>query len=59
MHRYLMEADKYFGGVVRFEVEAENKNDALIVGIKSKVYQNHNHEIKTGSLRVVKKCKSK
>ena len=59
MHRYLMEADKYFGGVIRFEVEAEDKADALKVGIKSKTYNNHSHEIKTGSLRCVKKCKPK
>ena len=27
-HRYLMSVPKYFGGEFRFEVEAENKNDA-------------------------------
>ena len=28
MHRYLMSVPKYFGGDFRFEVTAENKDDA-------------------------------
>jgi hypothetical protein len=52
-----MEARKYFGGSIQFEVEALDKADALKVGIKTKEYQNRSHDIMPGSLRCVKKCK--
>ena len=29
MNKYLMEVDKYFCGSTKFEIEAENKADAL------------------------------
>lgn len=39
MHRYLMVIDKYFGGVASFEVEAENKSQALETAKNSKIYK--------------------
>lgn len=58
MNRYLMSVPKYFGGDFRFEVEAENKEDAIIKGagyiqsdpsIRGTVMKDH--------LTCVRKCK--
>ena len=58
MHDYLMEVDHYFNGPIRFQVTAENKNDAMVKGLKF-LNRGANHYVNciSGSLRCVRKLK--
>lgn len=55
MHKYLMTIDKYFGGAYSFEIEAENKNQALEIAKNSKFYKSD--FAKSDTLRCVGKLK--
>lgn len=57
MNTYLMEVDHYFGSPITFEVEAENKKDALEKG-KDRVENGLQFcNCKYDSVRVIKKLR--
>ena len=56
-HEYLMEVTRYFGGATRFQVEASNRDEAKIIGIKRADEMFGRDNIINGSIRVVKKLK--
>lgn len=57
MHRYLMSFQRYFAGEQRFEIEAENKNDAIEKAKTSTFYLNYLSDIIPHSLVCIRKLK--
>lgn len=53
MHRYLMSVAKYFGGEFRFEVEAENKINAVQ---KGKEYLESNPVVRSNVMKDTLVC---
>ena len=57
MNTYLMSVEKYFGGTETFEVEAENKSDAIEKAKFNSVVNDSGGNVKKDTLKVVKKSK--
>ena len=60
MHRYLMRIEAYFSGWHEFEIEAENKQDAVVKAIeyckKHPIY-GHGGNYKLETIECIKKLK--
>lgn len=56
-HEYLMEAEQYFGGKYRFQVNAENREEAMAKGEEHLRTGLNRDNIIRGTLRVVRKLK--
>lgn len=60
MNKYLMRIEGYFSGWKEFEIEAENKHDAIIKGqeyCQNHFEYGHGGNYKHDSIEVVKKLK--
>lgn len=59
MNTYLIGVKKYFGGEHTFELDAENKTDALIKARKSNALLYCRDNVNDSTIRVVKKMNNK
>lgn len=57
MNKYLMSVEKYFSGTETFEVEAENKSDAIENAKLHPVIKDSGGNVKEDTLKVVKKLR--
>lgn len=59
MNKYLLEISKFFGGKIEFEIEAEDKSDALSKGMEYIKTSYKFDNCKKDTLTVIKKLQSK